>query len=301
MTAGRHATGAVARWVLAVVVVTWLLPGCQGSRERNLGEAAAAGLVLGEWAGRGFRLATWTRAGQPGGQGESLSLYIEGDGYAWMRPDRPSQDPTPRHPVALALAARDPATPLVYLARPCQFIRGPECTPDLWTHRRFSPEVVAALDAAITELMRAHGTRRLRLVGYSGGGVLAALVAAGRVDVEALVTLAAPLDLDAWTSLHRVSPFPGWSSPVHHAEALRQIPQLHLVGEDDSIVPAEVVRAYLRKVRPLQGTFRVVPKTAHTCCWEAQWPGLLQAWEAPPGMGLSLAPGPERAFGGYAN
>jgi esterase/lipase len=53
------------------------------------------------------------------------------------------------------------------------------------------------MDAAVTALKRASGASRLRLVGYSGGGVMAMLLAARRDDVAQVVTIAAPLRLAA--------------------------------------------------------------------------------------------------------
>lgn len=49
-----------------------------------------------------------------------LTIYIEGDGLAWLSRARPSDDPTPNHALGLQLALRHPDNAVAYLARPCQ-------------------------------------------------------------------------------------------------------------------------------------------------------------------------------------
>ncbi len=74
----------------------------------------------------------------------SLTVYIEGDGLAWVGGSRPSQDPTPVDPLALRLALAQPAGNAAYLARPCQFAGRSDsaCAESYWTDGRFSREVV---------------------------------------------------------------------------------------------------------------------------------------------------------------
>src|SRR5688572_10600343 len=72
---------------------------------------------------------------------ETLAIYIEGDGAPWAA-HYPPRDPTPREPIALALAAADPAPALAWLARPCQYLDAlalAGCDPAYWTGRRFAP------------------------------------------------------------------------------------------------------------------------------------------------------------------
>ncbi len=52
--------------------------------------------------GKAFDILGYMRPGtEPG-----LRLYIEGDGFAWFRPDVISDDPTPTDPVTEQIAAR---------------------------------------------------------------------------------------------------------------------------------------------------------------------------------------------------
>ena len=124
---------------------------------------------------------------------DTLNLYIEGDGAAWITAYHPPRDPTPLKPIALALAALDPAAAVAYLGRPCQYLDQTaleNCSSLWWTTQRFAPEALAAYEQALDTLKVQSGARTIRLVGYSGGGVLAALLALRRQDVSSLITVA---------------------------------------------------------------------------------------------------------------
>ncbi|NIQ12881.1 MAG: alpha/beta hydrolase, partial [Candidatus Dadabacteria bacterium] len=65
-----------------------------------------------------------------------LVVYIEGDGSAWKRKKIQSTNPTPKDPVALKLAAKDPRNSILYIARPCQYLTKEElkeCHPKYWS------------------------------------------------------------------------------------------------------------------------------------------------------------------------
>jgi len=211
-------------------------------------------------------------------QTDTLNIYFEGDGLAWLDSTTPSFDPTPLDPLALRLALRDRAGGAVYLARPCQFVSGAErrgCEARYWTGHRFAPEVIDATNLAVDRLKARFGAQRLVLVGYSGGGAVAALVAAGRRDVVRLVTVAGNLDHRAWTSDSRLSPLSGSSNPADAWQDLAGIPQTHYVGGRDRSVGEAVARAYAARFpadkRP---TIIVVPEFDHHCCWVDRWPAL---------------------------
>lgn len=129
---------------------------------------------------------------------------------------------------------------MIYLARPCQYgmRSNPHCQSRLWSAARFGEVVVDATDRNIDELLARFEDRiRLILLGYSGGGVIAALVAARRDGVDLLVTMAAPLDVADWTRLARVSRLSESLSPMDEITALRRLPQHHFVAGEDVVVP----------------------------------------------------------------
>lgn len=208
-----------------------------------------------------------------------LTIYIEGDGFAWITPGIASDNPTPRRPLALELALKH-AGAAAYLARPCQYVSGEDargCSAEYWTKRRFAPEVIAATNEAIDDLKQRFGASRIALVGYSGGGAVAALVAARRTDIERLVTVAGNLDHRVWTVLHGVPELEGSLNAADEWQGLVAIPQLHLVGEKDTVVPYKVAASFAAHFPVGRSpTVRLVPGFDHACCWVAGWPALAQ-------------------------
>ncbi|MBP7566346.1 MAG: alpha/beta hydrolase [Burkholderiaceae bacterium] len=203
-----------------------------------------------------------------------LAVFIEGDGLAWLDARTPSADPTPLEPVALGMALAEPHRPAAWLARPCQYddTASSRCTPRDWTDARWSPEIVEALGVALDRLRDDAGAQRLVLVGYSGGGALAALLAARRGDVARLVTVAAVLDGMAWTRLHGLTPLAGSIDPATAAQALAAMPQWHFVGADDAVTGLAAVRPFMARL-PADSpvTLRVQPGFDHACCWARDW------------------------------
>lgn len=207
---------------------------------------------------------------------DTLTIYIEGDGAAWPTPYHPPHDPTPTRPVALTLAVADPSAAIVYLGRPCQYLNElalKGCDSVYWTERRFAPEVVAAYHEAINQKKSALAARRIRLVGYSGGGVLAALLAARRDDVDVLITVAAPLALTEWVAWHKASALTGSLDPAQLGDNVRLPLSVHFVGGKDEIVPPAVVDSFIRSKG---GHMEVIPGFDHECCWTRDWATLLR-------------------------
>ncbi|MDK9715680.1 MAG: hypothetical protein OEL86_16505 [Sulfuritalea sp.] len=220
-----------------------------------------------------FSLTAFVR--KPSVPGDTLTIYIEGDGAAWTTPYHPPRDPTPTKPVSLALAAADSAAAVAYLGRPCQYLDAAalrNCDSAYWTERRFAPEVVEAYDAAISRQKSALAARRIRLVGYSGGGVLATLLAARRDDVDLLVTVAAPLAVAEWAAWHKASVLTGSLDPAELRENVRLPRSRHFVGGKDEIVPAAIVESFVRRKG---GDLEVIPGFDHECCWARDWGTLL--------------------------
>lgn len=208
-------------------------------------------------------------------QADTLTVYIEGDGLVWLSPSQASSDPTPRNPIGLQLALFHPRGAAAYLARPCQYVEGKDvknCKQEYWTDGRFAIEVINASNQAVGKLMQRVGANNLVLIGYSGGGAVAALVAARRTDVVQLITVAGNLDHRAWTKMHHVLPLDKSLNPADEWESLARIPQRHLVGERDEIVSRAVTDSFVShfplKQRP---EVRVIPKFDHVCCWVEQW------------------------------
>lgn len=208
------------------------------------------------------------------GRNGTLTVYLEGDGLAFLGPRTVSPDPTPTDPLALRLALAHPGG-AAWLGRPCQFGATTGCTPLDWTIDRYSPAMVAAVNDAVGRLKARSGATNLILAGHSGGGALAVLVAARRGDVSALVTIAANLDTTLWTQSEGLSPLSGSLNPADQVEAVAALPQVHYVGGRDDVVPPRVTRAFAARLGS-SGTAKVIemPDFGHTCCWAEEWPRL---------------------------
>lgn len=238
---------------LAALIVVATLAGCAATTaERTsvlLHEGRALGFVPVRYGAAPALVGMLRqRVGQPVSS-DVLWVVIEGDGRAWLSMREPSRDPTPVDAVGWRLANTLHAEPVLYLARPCQFLAADElqaCSLDDWTDARFSEKWVARMNAAIDEARRTTQAGQVVLAGYSGGGVMAALIAARRHDVAELITVAAPLDHAGWTRLHRVSPLTGSLSVVAVKERLFRLPQVHVAGEDDKVVPPALLRTFLQ-------------------------------------------------------
>jgi len=210
------------------------------------------------------------------GPGAPLHLYIEGDGAAWIDRSWRSDDPTPKDPLVLELAALDPAANVAYLARPGQYtapgaVRG---DPAYWSERRFSPEVVAALNEAVTILKAKTRSGKINLIGYSGGAALAVLMAAARADVASLRTVAGNLAPEAVNRFHQVAPLSGSLDPLAAAK-IRDLPQRHFIGADDAVVPAFTARDFIRRQEGDPRRLVVVAGAGHSRGWRERWRDLL--------------------------
>nr|WP_244970405.1 alpha/beta hydrolase [Kosakonia radicincitans] len=207
-----------------------------------------------------------------------LRVYIEGDGFAWVSRTQPSSDPTPRNPVGLQLAAADNSPDVLYLARPCQYIGPPlpaECTVEWWTDKRFAPQVIAAMDEALSRFVSRMPGVQLELIGYSGGATIAAQLAARRHDVRSLRTVAGNLDVAMVNQIHHVSAMPDAVSAIDVASQLSTLPQIHFSGTEDSTVPLSVAQRFQRATGTRCAQVIQIPGMRHGSDWAAQWPDLL--------------------------
>lgn len=268
--------------VTALLAIGLLLSGCIGGRLQAQREAAAHVVGKSGWQRINldvgpFELVSFAPQGLQ--RATVLTVYIEGDGLAWINGSTPSLDPTPLNPLALRLALRDPSGAAVYLARPCQFVTGVQrrgCQRKYWTSHRFAPEVIEASSSAIEQLKQRFAAERLVLVGYSGGGAVAALIAAQRRDVMRLVTVAGNLDHRTWTADLHLSPLDGSLNPADAWQRLQSVPQMHFVGGQDRVMGESVVESYRARFAPGPApAVRVLPTFDHHCCWVERWPDLL--------------------------
>ncbi len=207
---------------------------------------------------------------------DPIDIYIEGDGHAWQSRTEPAEDPTPRRAMALRLATQDAATNVVYLARPGQFTaRAERCDVAYWTDKRYSREVVTAMNEAVSHYAAQAPGRALNLIGYSGGGTLVMLIAARRSDVASIRTVAGNLDVNEVLRLHAVSPMPLALNPIAEAQRVAMIPQIHFSGGADRIVPPSIGARYALAAGGHCLQTRVIAGLTHEGRWDRRWRVLL--------------------------
>ena len=252
-----------------------LAAGCATRITAPAAVAAKHGLVQRELQGTVFtHTAYHTSAVSERHDAGPLWVFIDGDGRPWVNGGRePAENPTTTHPIALELAVQM-QRPVLYVGRPCydRPVMEPACTATWWTDARYSPTVVQSLAAAIRTYQQQARFERLILVGYSGGGVLAELVAREVHGVEAVITIAANLDISAWTEYHGYLPLSASVNPAATANTATW-PEIHLVGEDDEVVPSQTVQRYFE--RNPHGVVWRYADYGHVCCWQEAWPRIV--------------------------
>ena len=191
---------------------------------------------------------------------ESVYVFISGDGRPWITPSKIAADPTPKRDVALELFYQVDSN-AIFLGRPCYYhVQDNYCAPSLWTNARYSRAVVDSMIVAARKVLSPFEQKKVVLVGYSGGGTLAALMA-NALEVDLLVTISANLDVQRWVDYHN---FPSMSESLNPADIKIEVPQMHFTGGKDINTPVWINRAFYARnhVSP-----EVVQGNSHSCCW----------------------------------
>ncbi len=279
MIAGRKRVSSaqnIMKAVHALLLLLCLLQGCASPWQKLLTRADAAGVsyreVSGSASGAPFTHAVFIK---PGTDTHAVTIFIEGDGLPWRKAGTErNDDPRPRHALAFNVFLKTPGTAW-YITRPCYGpVMDTACTPLVWTDARYSQQNVLSMAAALNSLLA--GTPQItqvRLVGYSGGGTLAVLLAPHVQSVHDVVTVAANLDTQAWTLARHFSPLSGSLNPATDLAA-PSVPHLALHGLRDEVVPMTTLSGFIQH-HPDTRWLRVA-QYDHVCCWERDWPQLWQ-------------------------
>jgi hypothetical protein len=264
-------------FLLGLISSVFFLSACSSSAERLRVAnrvASAAGFHAFGYSAKDFRLAGYSRIRQAG---QPLTIYIEGDGRAWLSRNIPSTDPTPVKPLVLKLAALDRSDNVVYLARPCQYIdlaADRKCATPYWTRKRFAEEVIASVNEAVGAVARHAEAKQIHLVGYSGGAAVAALVAVRRSDVASLRTVAGYLDHVTLNRARKVSQLSGSLDPIEIAPRLAGVPQIHYLGRRDVLIPRWVGDNFIRALGSARCASLEIVDATHYDGWEKSWVSL---------------------------
>lgn len=263
--------------VRLALVTGIVLAGCSFSLERI---AADYGLQSSAVATDDFRHLVLSRPGI--GASTRLYLYIEGDGIPWLGGRQPAPDPTPASPLALRLMAAhaaDRTAHLAYLGRPCYFgfAREPGCGSSTWTSERYSPRVIASMVAAAESLVASGDYAELVLIGFSGGGTVARLMAPKIPRVAGLMTINANLHVASWVSVRGYLPLSGSLDPVDEGPLPAGVRHVQAIGLRDAVVPAAVTQSYRERHDDL--VVWKYPDFDHVCCWLRSWPDILARFD----------------------
>lgn len=265
-----------ARSILALGVATTLLTGCSSNsvmlEDTVKRTAMPVFMVERKIPGHDFIFEAWERVYQ---RNAPATIYIEGDGDVGS-----SSDPTPIDPYALRLAAQDSGTNVIWLARPCQYVKGwrggKSCPSEYWKAKRFAPEVIEDYQIALDNIKSRYGTSGFNLVGYDGGAAIATILSAQRDDVLSLRTVAGNLDPQATDELHKATYQGGSLTPVDFAPGVANVPQRHFIGEQDNVTPPAVYHSFAQNVvdaRCMNVT--LVDGADHDSGWVEKWKALL--------------------------
>lgn len=203
-------------------------------------------------------------------------VYIEGDGLISYKSGAISSNPTPVNHMMLKLAMLDNRNyNIVYIARPCQYTpmeMNPKCNYSYWSNARWSPESVNAMDEAIKSIVL---NNNFHLIGFSGGGGIAVLIAAQNKRVKSILTIGGNLDHVVFNEYHGAMQSISSLNPIDYAISINNIPQLHLVGSRDKIIPSIIAHEYVKKSSSNCVRYRIIDGPSHNSGWIDIWQNLL--------------------------
>lgn len=260
------------RWLrLTGLVLLWGLTGCSLPVAKLKAQAGQLGLQTLELSAASFSLTAFY---QPGPQpAKSLHVYLEGDGTPWLHGYSPADDPTTHETLMLPLMALDAGAAL-YLGRPCYngHAKDSGCDASLWTSARYGETVVNTMALALQQFCQQHGIQQLVLIGHSGGGALALLLAGRLPQTRLVVTLAGNYDINAWTDHHGYQRLTASINPAKQPET--GVTEWHFLAVEDKTIPPQLFLSALQ--RRANSRVEVLPEVEHQTGWRKVWPAILK-------------------------
>ena len=206
-----------------------------------------------------FTIASWQKITSPQAP---YKIYIEGDGHAFNARGQITNDPTPHGTLMRELAFGDAHANVIYLARPCQYVKDNHCTKEYWSTARFAPEVISAEYQAIKSVTQ---NNPITLVGFSGGAQIAGLLAVQKdLNIQKVITIAGNLDHKAWTSYHCLPPLTKSLNLADEKEKFASISQHHFIGEKDNVIPPFLTKKFITDKKQIT----IIPQASHATGWE---------------------------------
>lgn len=251
-----------------LTLILLILTGCATPAQHFETVAMDYGFIAKTVAGQAFKHQVYANHQNLQTSQERLHVYLDGDGTPRK------SDPTSNNPLILSLMAQD-QTPSILLGRPCyhSLNTSPTCSERLWTSQRYSKAIVDSMAAALNNWLKTYPAKKVILIGYSGGGTLAVLIANQIPTVQTVLTVAANLDVDGWSQAHGYPPLSESLNPITQKKLSSHIRQIHLAGADDDVVAASIVKSYSDQQN---AQYHLFPDFDHQCCWEEVWQKILQ-------------------------
>ena len=261
---------------LSSLILLFILSGCVATLSTKIEQADrvafAAEFQKKLVKGGDFVITTYQRISD---SNEPYVFYIEGDGSI-VSGRSISDNPTPSNVMLLELATMDNRPNVVYVARPCQFTPmelNPQCTQDYWVDKRYAEEVVESINSVISTISK---NQPISLVGFSGGGGIAVLVAARNNHVKDMITIAGNLDITNFSKYHEVYALKESLNPIDYAKQIRYISQLHISGGEDKIVPSYIADIYIKASASDCVKGKVFFGITHNKGWKDVWKDVLR-------------------------
>ncbi len=199
-----------------------------------------------------------------------LYVFIDGDGIPWRTRTQISSTPDPINPLVLTLMSITPYSS-IYLSRPCYWIQTNNCHYKWWTNKRYSQTVVNSMTNTLQKVSKKYDA--ITLIGYSGGGTLAIIIANSVKKVTRLITLSANVDHKKWTTYHNYSPLVDSLNANDYRLPLR-VSQYHFAAENDKNIPPVWIENF-SNLQPISH-FSLIKNIDHQCCWGDQWKKILK-------------------------
>lgn len=256
---------------IALLITTISLTSCSMMHSINPKGHATSLVQQAMWQERIIPTSTfmlWS-ANKPIQAGEPLTIYLEGDGRISTSYGMATEDPSSPEPLALKLAVQNTQGNVAYIARPCHYMIAEDklCQEKFWTTHRYSPEVITATAEAIQKLQQETQTRSTHLIGHSGGGGIAVLVAPKLKGITQITTLSGNLSLELMDKHHKTEPLVGSLDPFTTARINALIPQKHYSGSKDTVVPPSIAAAYVKEANS-EKVKQIVVKGVDHWGWE---------------------------------
>ncbi len=202
-------------------------------------------------------------------------IYLEGDGKPYISASKINENPTSKRNLALRLMSHDDKLSF-YLSRPCYgWEKIPSyCDTKYWTSARYSKVVVLALNDILDNLKEQFNLKNISIIGHSGGGTLAYLIAATRNDISAVLTIDPNLNHLRWADHY------GFPKLTDSLEATNYLPLdstvkvINLLGEKDKTIEKKLLLESTFQQKNVINLF--YPNFTHHCCWERIWPQILE-------------------------